>query len=142
MTRFSRLLGSAVAASLVTSPVLAQRGAGGAGGAIGGIVGGVGGTLGRVGGTVGGTIGRVGNTVGGIGNTAGGVLGWGGLTGGRSSLLGGGGSFGTSTLRNYFTRSGQFESEPALNQVSPPNQIEAASPTEIENFREARLSAL
>lgn len=145
MTRFSRLFVTAVAASLIASPIPAQRSGGdGGGGVLGGVGGLVGNTLGRAGGalgsvgnTLGNTVGSLGYSVGGLTNPLTGGLGSGGFLGTRTN------SVANSSLYNFFARgSGMFGDAAALDQVGYPDSIDDASPTEIESFREARLAAL
>ena len=157
MTRFSRWLVCTVAASLVGSPVLARPGGGG-GGSIGGVVGGV---VGGLGGTLGNTVGAVGNTVGGVlggvRTTVGGLTGGGGLLGGlsgggRAGLLGSGNSFGgrsglpggggSGALGTLYTQRGSFGEALALDQVGGAFATGSASPSEFEDYREARMAAL
>jgi hypothetical protein len=171
MKRFSRLLVGTVAASLFASPILARPGGGGAGGGggglVGGIVGGVTGTLSNtlggvgatVGGTVNGALGGVRNVVGGVtgggllsstrsgllgGGSGGGALGGIGSVGSRGSISGGGagGGSGSSGLNTMFTMRGPLGEMAALDQVSGQLDMENASPTDIESYREARLAAL
>jgi hypothetical protein len=156
MKRFSRLFVCSVAASLLASPNSAQ--AGGLGGAVGGVVGGVRGTLGNVVGGVGSTAGNtVGGALGGVRNTLGGITG-GGLLGGLSSggglgsISGSGGVVGGSrvaiggnrsaAVSMMFTQRGTYGESVALDQVGGLLGVESASPTEVENYRKARLAAL
>lgn len=142
MTRFSRLFVCSVAASLIANPISARPG----GGLVSGVAGAVGNTVGGVGATVGGTVGRA---VGGVGGTLGGVTGGGLMSSGPGGLLGSrgyfsaaGGGAGPDALSSLFTQHGSFGEKAALDQVSGPLEIDSASPTEIENYREARLAAL
>ena len=138
MTRFSRLFVTAVAASLIASPIPAQRAGGGGGG---GLLGNVGGLVGNTLGTVGSLARSVGGSVGGLGSAV-------GLTSPGMSPLGSGSVLGTpattpfASSRTYFTSHTGFFGDGVLDQVNVGAAIEDASPTEIENFREARLSAL
>jgi hypothetical protein len=149
MKRFSRLLVSSVAASILASPISAQPGGGWVGGVVGGVGGAVGNTLGGIRGTVGGALnsvgGTLGSTVGGVRGALGGVGGLvGGVTGGSAtgarSVLGGGGS-GSGAINQLYTQRGSFGEMAALDQVVGGAQ-EGLSPTESENYREARLAAL
>jgi hypothetical protein len=151
MKRFSRWFVSAVAVSMLASPISAQRSGGGGGGLVGGIVGGIGGAVGgtinrvgsTVGGPVGGTISSVGGTVGGITGTLGGVtnrvggalVGSGGLLGRTTGALGG-------SLTSMFTTPGALGGIESLDFVNAPEVLQYVSATEIENYREARLAAL
>ena len=146
MKRFSRLLVSSVVLCLLASPISARPAGGGGGGLLGNVVGGVGGavgnTLGGVRGTVGTALGSVGGTLGGVRGTVGGVGGFvGGLSGG-SGFLGAGGQSGTASLTQLYSQRGSFGEAAALDQVGGLLAADQVSPTEIENFREARLAAL
>jgi hypothetical protein len=148
MTRFSRLFVCSIAtASLLAGPISAQPGGGG-GGLVGGVVGGLGlnNTLGGVSATVGGgTLGGVGNGVGGVGSgLSGGLSGLAsGASGGARAVFGGATGGGVSGVFNtLFTQRGSFGEMAALDQVSDLPGIESAAPTDIENYREARLAAL
>jgi hypothetical protein len=147
MTRFSRIFVSAVAASVLASPISAQR----SGGLIGGVVGGLGGALGNTVGQVGGTVsqvgGLVGNTAGttlsglggglsGLGYSAGGVL------GSRGLITGSSGRTSSEAFSQSLLQSGIFAGPAALDQVGGLYPADSASAQEIENFRVARLNAL
>ena len=139
MTRFSRLIVFAAAASILASPISAQLG----GGPIGGVVGGVTGpATSTVGGTVGGVTSgsRDGGSNGGLltgtfsrlGNTTGGLLGPGSALGTTPGALSG------------VIHSGQGGGLPlaSLNRLSIPPEISSAPPQAIADYRLARLQAL
>ena len=127
MTHFSRLAASAVAMSLVASPVFAQL-RGGLGGLVGGVTGGVRTTLGQ-------TSGTLQQATGTLGQTTGSVL------GGVSTATGSLGSA-VNRLGNNLTSSRFMTGPVSLNQASAPYEILSASPADIENYREARQRAL
>ena len=153
MARYSRLLVSALAAFVLCSPVPAQQGGGGLGGAVGGVTGGIGGA---VGGITGGVGGAAGGALGGIGGTAGGALGGiGGAAGGALGGIGGGigrigsgvtgiGGNGPGSLAGTLTQSqlGEMMSAIDLNRVYVDASISTWGPDVLADVRLQRLRAL
>ena len=157
MTRFPRVFASAIAASMLASPISAQGGLGGVGGVVGGVVGGargtVGNTVGGLGNTVGGLsgtlggFGPIGGVIGGFGNTVGGIaITTGGRIGGSNGLssgqLGGFGLSSGSSSYNPYTQRSIFGGLAALDLVGGPDGIAYATPQAMEDYREARIAAL
>lgn len=153
MARYSRLLVSALAAFVLCSPVPAQQGGGGLGGAVGGVTGGIGGA---VGGITGGVGGAAGGALGGIGGAAGGALGGiGGAAGGALGGIGGGigrigsgvtgiGGNGPGSLAGTLTQSqlGEMMSAIDLNRVYVDASISTWGPDVLADVRLQRLRAL
>ena len=144
MTRFSRLVATAIAAaSLLSSPISAQLlgGGGPLGGVIGGLTGPVTGTVtgvvrgvtgtGADSGRPGGLVGGLQGTLGQIGNTAG-------------SLIAPGGVLGTApgALSGSVVNSGSGFVPAYLDQLAVPPELASAPPQAIANYRLARLQAL
>ena len=153
MARYSRLIVSALAAFVLCSPVPAQQGGGGLGGAVGGVTGGIGGAVGGITGGVGGAAGGLGGTaggaLGGIGGTAGGALGGisGGISGGigriGSGITGVGGN-GPGSLAGTLTQSqlGEMMSAIDLDRVYVDASISTWGPAVLADIRMQRLRAL
>ena len=144
MARFSRLVATAIAASLIASPISAQLLGGG--GPLGGVIGGVTGPM----------TGTVNNSVGGLSNGArdGGSAGLAGLQGTLSQLGNTSGSLLTGTGRMLGTAPGALSGlvtggtpgvgflPASLNQIAVPPEISSAAPQAIADYRLARLQAL